>query len=160
MVCYRVNFTVLTLFTVLWFPRPQPQYVSMLSLRRHVYESWTTALIHIVSRSQVSLCGICGGQSGNGTGFSPSSSVFLCQKYSASPLCSTLLSPRCCSYLKGRKTRTRYHPESNFISEIAEHCIETYFHFFPCFLRLSWNYIKVGVIHFSYKFDVHVSVYL
>jgi hypothetical protein len=33
-------------------------------------------------RSRVSLCGICGGQSGTGTGFSPSVSIFSCKFYS------------------------------------------------------------------------------
>jgi hypothetical protein len=44
------------------------------SRRRLTAEAWV--------RSRVDSCGICGGQSGTGTGFSPSTSVFPCQFHS------------------------------------------------------------------------------
>jgi hypothetical protein len=47
----------------------------------------TEARVH----ARVNTCGICGGQSGTGMGFSPNSSVFPCQ-YIIPPLLSKLIS--------------------------------------------------------------------
>ena len=67
MACYGVNITLLTLLCSLVVSKTPTSVRYYIVVRWHVYERWTTALIHVVSRSQVSPCGICGGQSGNGT---------------------------------------------------------------------------------------------
>ena len=60
-------------------------------------------------RSQVSTCYICGGQSGTGTGLSPSTWVFLCHYHSTNvPYSST-----CCSWQKVKQVKAGNLPTSN-----------------------------------------------
>jgi hypothetical protein len=62
------------------------------------------AMAEVVSRrpltaeARVNPCGICGGQSGTGTGFSPNSLVFPCQYHSTAPL-QTHITWRICNML-------------------------------------------------------------
>jgi hypothetical protein len=59
----------------------------VVSRRPFTAEAWV--------RTQVTPCGICGGQSCTGTGFSPSSSVFLCQYIIPLSLSKLILSGEC-----------------------------------------------------------------
>jgi hypothetical protein len=63
--CLSSSLLIIVLCVIYYYSRAMAQAVSRWPL---IAEAWV--------RAQVNTCGICGGQSGTGTGFSPSSSVF------------------------------------------------------------------------------------
>jgi len=75
-------------------------------------------------RSQASLCEICGGQSGPVAGFSPSSSVFLCQYHSShAPIHIYLL-------LTAEGQTGEPSKQNKAVSEIGKHSMDKQFYIF------------------------------
>jgi len=63
--------------------------------------SWRTLIAEVQVRSQIIQCEICGGQSGSGTGFSPTNVVFPCQYHSINATY-TSSSTYCCKQMDKR----------------------------------------------------------
>jgi hypothetical protein len=95
-------------------------------IRQVVIRRSVTAEAHV--RSQASPSEIFGGQSGNGTGFSPSTSTFPRQYHSTIAPYSSSSARYSCN--KDKLAKFGKLPKSNDVSEIGKHWIESYFNFF------------------------------